>query len=585
MLESELQGRIRWSSVRAFFQAALKQKAPLLAGLFALIVASAGWSAVSLFCGQLADRLIVLGRSGHVVHDDKRLASLFLIVIALLYLMYLGNRYGRLFLNQTLIRALTELHARALRAVLASPIAFFNSTPSGRIVSRFSNDFHNASQSLDRTMATFVYACFTMVFCAVGILRNQPLVLLIAMPFAAAIFFVSRFFGRRARDQQRAASRAAAAVLAHVNEAGNIGVSARALGLADRLEERMNVLQADSARLSLATAETSNTRAFVQSILALGVIAAALFASAQAHRAGALTLGQAGAVITLLMVILRNFVLVIELFNTIEVGFVSIERISDFALLPSDEIHPEKVVAGKPENVLLKFENISVRYSNEEPFILKGLSAAIDSCKMVGVVGRTGAGKSTLISALLRFIPLQEGRIFLRGVDLASLSVKEARRKIALVPQDPVLFSGTLMENILPQTALSEKIVHEKVHQILSLVGLADWVAQLPAGLETHLLERGANLSQGQRQLLCLARALAQSPEILVLDEATSAVDLETERLVSSALQKIRTQMPILLIAHRPVTIRSCDEVWVLSAGRITHVGSPQQVFAQELLQ
>ncbi|NBO37643.1 hypothetical protein EBU99_03570, partial [bacterium] len=166
MLESELQGRIRWSSVRAFFQAALKQKAPLLAGLFALVLASAGWSAVSLFCGQLADRLIDLGRSGHVVHDDKRLASLFLIVIALLYLMYLGNRYGRLFLNQTLIRALTELHARALRAVLASPIAFFNSTPSGRIVSRFSNDFHNASQSLDRTMATFVYACFTMVFCA-----------------------------------------------------------------------------------------------------------------------------------------------------------------------------------------------------------------------------------------------------------------------------------------------------------------------------------------------------------------------------------------------------------------------------------
>lgn len=585
MFESELQGRIRWSSVRAFFQAALKQKSPLLTGLFALVFASAGWSAVSLYCGELADRLMDLGRSGAVVHRDQHLASLFLVVIGLLYLMYLGNRYGRLYLNQTLIRALTDLHARAMNAVLAAPMSFFNSTPSGRIVSRFSNDFHNASQSLDRTMATFIYACFTIFFSSIGILRNQPLVLGVAVPFAFAIFFVSRFFGRRARDQQRAASRAAALVLAHVNETGNVGVSARALGLAQRLEERMNTLQSNSARLSLATAETSNLRAYVQSVLALCLIAIAFFVSAEAHKAGALTLGQAGAVITLLMVILRNFVLVIELFNTIEVGFVSIERMVEFSLLPAEKEIQQKSLAQESESALLKFENVALRYSPNEPLILKGLTAEIDSCKMIGVVGRTGAGKSTLISALLRFTPLDEGRIILRGVDLASLTIKEARRKVALVPQDPVLFSGTILENIVPGGSFSKKKAHEEIYKLLSLVGLGEWVAQLPAGLRTHLLERGANLSQGQRQLLCLARALAQSPEILVLDEATSAVDVETERLVSAALQKIKTQIPILLIAHRPVTIRSCDEVWVLSEGRISRVGSPQQVFAEELLQ
>jgi ABC-type multidrug transport system fused ATPase/permease subunit len=585
MLENEIQGRIRWSSIKLFIGSALKHRTPLLAGLFGLTIAAGCWSLVTFLSGRLADRILFVGQSGQPIQTDTQIAIYFALVMACLVIMYLGNRYGRLFINATLIKSLNELHERAVRAVLHSPMSFFNSNPSGRIVARFSNDFHNASQSLDRTMATFIYSLLAIVFSSIAILQTQPTVLLLAIPVALAIFQTSRVFGRKARDNQRSSGRAAAAVLAHLSETGNIGVGVRALGLQDRLAQRMNALQIESSRFALSTIELSNLRAFIQSLLGLVVIAGALVVSWWAHEKGQITIGQAGAIVTLLMVVLRNFVLVIELVNTVELGFVSIERINEYAELPSeDSTHPETIVSEIPaiKSAILGFENVSVSYKPDVLPVLKQLTAIMDNCKMVGIVGRTGSGKSTLLAALLRFVPLSEGRIFLNGHNLGTLAAREIRRKIALVPQDPILFSGNLLSNILPGANTDDSNAELRALNALHAVGLFEWVKQLPQGLNTELIERGLNLSQGQRQLVCLARALAQSPELLVLDEATSAVDVESERIVAAALQNIRRQLPILLIAHRPETIRSCDEVWLLKDGKVAWSGAPDALPARE---
>ncbi|MEY4066474.1 MAG: canalicular multispecific organic anion transporter 1, partial [Pseudomonadota bacterium] len=536
MNESLLRGRIRWSSVKLFFWTALSRRLSLAWGLGALVIASGCWSALSVVSGHLVDRIIALSRLGLAAHLDSIVFLYFVALLAILTLMYLGNRYGRLLINQSLIKALTEMHDKALHAVLQSPLHFFHTTESGRIVARFASDFQNAAQSLDRTMATFIYSLGAMFFGGLTILFKSPFVLAAASPFALGIFLASRFFGRRGREFQRESSRATAFMMAHLNESMNVGIASRALGLSGRLESRMEDLLQQAARWSLVTSEENNTRAFVQSALALSVIAAAFLSLGYWNKSSAISLGEAGAVVTLLMIVLRNFVLVIELVNTIEQGFVSIERMNEFSALPSEEHLLSQVlnepvrknaelavnkIKNDPNSArvpVLAFENVSVRYLGSDALVLDGLNAVMEQKQMVALVGRTGAGKSTLLHALLRFVPLESGRVLLNGVELSDVAPRDVRKRIAVVPQEPILFSGHLLNNILPEATSDDVVALQRAEIQLNAVGLGEWFAQLPQRWETPIFERGSNLSQGQRQLVCLARALAQEPELIVLD-------------------------------------------------------------------
>lgn len=594
-------GHIQWASVVRFARAAFVDRMRVASGLFGLAVGAFAWSSTGWLSGMLADRVLLLSESNRTLRGDPVLEAIVLGIVAALLIMYLGNRFGRLWINQSFIRALTRVHNQAIEAVLSTRMEFFNTMPTGRILSRFAGDFLNAGNSFDRVVATFLYSIFAMAFSTAYVLWTAPTLLLLAAPFCVVLFLVSRAFGARARDSQREASRANAHTLGHLSETFSSILTARALRIVPRVEDRLTALQRRATDLTYRTQQIANWRVYCQSILALGLVASALFHALVLVQRGDISVGEAGANVTLLMLILRNFLLVVELLNMLEVGFTSVERLNEFAELPPEDGSRAVHSRGTPAPLsvaddgawpAIAFRDLSIRYAPHLPLVLDGINESVAPHAKVGLVGRTGAGKTTLVQALFRMVEVAPGQIFLQGRDICSLPLGTLRASFGVVPQDPVLFSGTVLDNVIGSPTDSGADagrdrdrdpagLHVRAERALRKVNLWDWVSGLPEGLASPVLERGANLSHGQRQLLCLARALAKEPKILILDEATSSVDPETEQRVDAAVHAATTGMTTLIIAHRLSTIEKCDVVWLMKDGRIIERGAPGELAAR----
>ncbi len=263
-------------------------------------------------------------------------------------------------------------------------------------------------------------------------------------------------------------------------------------------------------------------------------------------------------------------------FNTLQMGMVSSERI--FQVLDTKEQTINDGIL-KPENLKaeVEFKNVSFAYNEDQP-VLKNINFKIESGKTLALVGATGAGKSSIINLLNRFYEINAGEILLDGCDVREYELSFLRSQIATVLQDVFLFSDTIEENI----RLKNKSIHtEEIIQAAKEVGAHDFIMRLPGGYQYNVMERGATLSVGQAQLISFIRALVYNPKILVLDEATSSVDTETEELIQSAIQKLMKGRTSIVIAHRLSTIQNADEIIVLDKGEILEQGTHQELLKQ----
>jgi len=273
--------------------------------------------------------------------------------------------------------------------------------------------------------------------------------------------------------------------------------------------------------------------------------------------------------------------MMVQNFTNIEAQMNSVERILNYTVLPPEaarETIEDTKLDNWPNNGVVEFKNVVMRYRPGLEPALKGISFSVKPNEKVGIVGRTGAGKSTLMLVLFRLIELAEGQIVIDGVDISKIGLDKLRQSLAIIPQDPVLFSGSIRSNLDPFNYYTD----DEVWNALEQVNMKHAIDVLPQKLDNRVVENGENFSVGQRQLLCMARAILKHSKIMVLDEATAAIDNETDNIIQKTIRTAFKDCTLLTIAHRLATIMDSDRVMVVSGGLIAEFDKPSILLEKE---
>lgn len=468
------------------------------------------------------------------------------------------------------IKAGKRMHDEMLRSVLRSPIRFFDSTPVGRILQRFSRDVESVDIYLQWSFVSVVHSILQVIVSLFLILFLIPWMIVIIVPVMLLYYRVQNDYRRPAREVKRFDSVARSPRYAHFKETLQGLVVIRGFKkeawFLNNFYERLAYSQRMFYSHYMLNRWFSSRIPLIGGMISLSTA----MAIALATYYGMISSGNA-ALLTVYSLSFWGYLnWGVRQFADIESRMTSIERLKYFARLPAevDESHhhyTEGQLNHWPSKGEIEVNNLFVRYAEHLPTVLKGVSFKVNSGERVGIIGRTGSGKSTLFQALYRFIEPYEGHIKIDGVDIRHVPLKLLRKKMAIIPQDPTLFMGTIRSNLDRFHEFSDT----EVNNALKQTGLLDFVHQLPHGLNFILTEGGANLSQGQRQLLCMARALLIGAKIIVMDEATASVDLETDAMLQKVIREELKGVTILVIAHRLSTVHDSDQIIELKNGQL----------------
>ncbi|XP_038069146.1 ATP-binding cassette sub-family C member 9-like isoform X2 [Patiria miniata] len=470
--------------------------------------------------------------------------------------------------------AAKTIHQRMLRNLIKAPLRFFDTTPIGRILNRFSNDTtmidSKLAQTFNSTMGSFM-ACFSAVIVNTIVM---PYFLLFFTPIAIAYYFLQSYFLSSSREMQRLDNTSRSPIFAYFSETLNGLTTIRAYKSQKRffntIIERINKNQVAYLYLQTANRWLGVRLDFIGSLI--------VFTAGMTTLVGALTLGLepslVGLAITYSLQIAGFLNLLVRGVADTEMQMNSVERVAFYSNVDNEQYEGREPPDDWPKNGRIQFDRASVRYSADTDPVLRAVTVDIAPGEKVGICGRTGAGKSSLTLALLRVIDIFGGRIVVDGIDIKSVPLKTLRSKLSIIPQDPVLFTGTIRGNLDP---LHEK-TDSQLWESLEISQLKDVVAELDGGLDALVTEGGENFSVGQRQLFCLARAFLRKSRILIMDEATASIDLETDKLLQKVVITAFADRTVLTIAHRIATILNSDKILVLDEGKVAEFDSPDNL-------
>jgi ATP-binding cassette subfamily B multidrug efflux pump len=503
-----------------------------------------------------------------------KLALLYLVVIAGTFVsefvqMYLMQYTGQL--------AMFDLRRQLMEHLQRLDLAFYDRNPVGRLVTRVTTDVDVLNDLFSSGLVTILGDVLVLALIVAVMFQMSPMltgIMLAAMPFVIVVTILFRHSVTQSYRRIRVA-------IARINSYLQEHITGMVvLQLFNR--ERTSVREFDEVNRQHMLAYKDAITAYgwfypVVEFISMLALAAILTYGGFRVTSQQLTLGVIASFLQYGLRFFRPIQDLSEKYNILQAAMASAERIFKLLDTPATVLPPAAPRPVPDEIAAIEFEHVWFAYKDED-WVLQDVSFHIAPGETIAVVGHTGAGKTTLISLLLRFYDVQRGAVRIGGVDLRDFDPLELRRQFGVVLQDPHLFTGTLEENIRLGT---EAIAREEVEAAAEQVNLLDFIRSLPEGFQHSIRERGSGLSTGQKQLISFARALAHNPRYLILDEATSSVDTETEFRVREALERMVEGRTSIIIAHRLSTIQRADRILVMHKGRLRESGTHQQLLAQ----
>ncbi|CAJ0583056.1 unnamed protein product, partial [Mesorhabditis spiculigera] len=525
-----------------------------------------------------------------------------------------------------MVRASRILHEGFLENILHSPMSFFDTTPLGRILNRFGKDIDMLDSRLPSSVLTFVgalvqaiaiaivsfYATPSAAWPSIGLLvlyhylrdvdaidatlpRSllsftrivlnvaeilivlgwaSPIIIPSTLPLAALYALLLRFYVSTSRQLKRLESTTRSPIYSHFQESIQGASSIRAYNVVDKFIQESATRVDDNLATYYPSIVANRWLAVRLELIGnMIVLFAALFAALFRDTPG-LTAGLVGLSVSYALNITQTLNWAVRMTSELETNIVAVERIKEYTETPREGMESNEIPEEKdwPRTGEIIFKDLSLRYRSGLDLVLYEVNATIKPSEKIGIVGRTGAGKSSLTLALFRIIEAEKGIILIDNVDIAKLKLERLRSRLTVVPQDPVLFSGTLRMNLDPFKTYTDA----EIWQALDNAHLGSFVGDLQEKLSHQIQEGGGNLSVGQRQLLCLARALLRKTKILILDEAAAAVDMETDALIQKTIKEQFSECTVLTIAHRLNTVMDSDRLMVLERGSIVEFDAPR---------
>uniref|UniRef100_A0A673B3B2 ABC-type glutathione-S-conjugate transporter n=1 Tax=Sphaeramia orbicularis TaxID=375764 RepID=A0A673B3B2_9TELE len=477
------------------------------------------------------------------------------------------------------ILASRYLHADLLQNVLHSPMSFFEVTPSGNLLNRFSKEIDAIDCMIPDGLKMMLGYLFKLLEVCIIVLLATPFTGLVLLPLTGLYILIQSFYVATSCQLRRLEAVSRSPIYTHFNETVQGAGIIRAFGEQQRfiLEADRHIDNNQQAYFPrfVATRWLAVNLEFLGNLL---VLAASLFS---VYGRGKLSPGIVGLAVTHSLQVTGILSWIVRSWTDVENNIVSVERVKEYARTPKEApwtVEGTLVPSSWPSSGSIQLEDFGLQYRKGLDWALKDISISIQDREKVGIVGRTGAGKSSLALGIFRILEAVKGRICIDGVNIAQLGLHELRSRLTIIPQDPVLFSGTLRMNLDPFETCSD----QELWKALELSHLTSFVSTLPKKLDYQCSEGGENLSVGQRQLLCLARALLRKTRILVLDEATAAVDLQTDQLIQSTIRTQFEDCTVLTIAHRLNTIIDYSRVLVMDQGSIVEAGPPSELLRQQ---